>query len=101
MHYCGGKLISTSINQETKSCCDRMGSCCENRIVHFEVQDDYISPIQFKHIKTVELDILFPVFVDFNYEIFSEVSNAFIAFHDSSPPYMIQTKLAFLQTYLC
>ena len=100
MHYCGGKLVSTSINKETKSCCNGMRGCCENKTIHYEVKDDYICPIQVEQVKTVERDILFPTLFVLNFELFCEETKTTIVFHDSSPPPKVQTRLAFLQTYL-
>ena len=51
MHYCGGEYVSTSINKEAKSCCDSTGGCCENKTMHFEVEDDYVSPVQIDNSK--------------------------------------------------
>ena len=55
MHYCGGKYVSTSINEEAKSCCDGTGGCCENKTLHFEVKDDYVNAVQIENSKIVEL----------------------------------------------
>lgn len=101
MHYCGGELESTSINKEANTCCEGNGGCCENKTLHFEVEDDYVSPVQIKNIETVELDILFTVLFVLNIDLSVEEEIATNAFYDSSPPPTIQTRLAFLQTYLC
>ena len=100
-HYCGGKYVSTSINTTAKSCCDGEGGCCENKTVHFEVKDDYVSPIVVENHTIVELDILFPILFIFNFELFPIEENASVAFYDSSPPPTIHTRLSLLQTYLC
>nr|WP_321453108.1 hypothetical protein [uncultured Carboxylicivirga sp.] len=101
MHYCGGELVSTSINKEAKTCCDGTGGCCENKTVHFEVEDDYVSPVQVINIQTVELDILFPILFVLNFDLSIDEEIEQVAFYDSSPPPTIQTRLALLQTYLC
>ncbi|MCW3805717.1 HYC_CC_PP family protein [Plebeiibacterium marinum] len=101
MHYCGGELVSTSINKEAKSCCDEMGGCCENKTVHFEVEDDYVSPVQVNNVQTLELDILFPILFVLNFDLSIDEEIEQVAFYDSSPPPTIQTRLALLQTYLC
>ncbi|TLX70203.1 hypothetical protein E9993_22510 [Labilibacter sediminis] len=101
MHYCGGELVSTSINKEANTCCDGTGGCCENKTLHFEVEDDFVSPIQVKNIETVELDVLFPILFVLNFELSGEEEMATNAFYDTSPPPTIQTRLALLQTYLC
>ena len=101
MHYCGGELIYTSINKEAKSCCDGSGGCCENKTLHFEVKDDFVSPIQVENIKTVELDVLFPMLFVFNFELLNEEAKADDAFYNSSLPQKVQARLALLQKYLC
>lgn len=101
MHYCGGELVSSSINKEAKACCDGTGGCCENKTIHFEVEDDYMSPVQVTNIQTVELDILFPILFVLNFELSSNEEIKHVAFYDSLPPPTIQTRLALLQTYLC
>ncbi len=101
MHYCGGKLVSTSINKEAKACCDGDGGCCENKTLHFEVEDDYVSPIVVEYNTIVKLDVLFPILFVLNFELLSTEDKATVAFYDSSPPPKIQTRLSLLQTYLC
>jgi len=100
MHYCGGKYVSTSINKEAKSCCDGTGGCCENKTVHLEVKDDYVSPIQIDNTKIVELDVLFPILFALKFELFPELNETFEVYTDTSPPPTIQTRLSLLQTYL-
>jgi len=101
MHYCGGKWVSTSINKEAKSCCDGTDGCCENKTIHFEVEDDYVSPIQVDNTKIVELDVLFPILFVLHFELLSEENETFEVFTDASPPPTIQTRLSLLQTFLC
>ena len=86
MHYCGGKWVSTSINKEAKSCCDGTDGCCENKTIHFEVEDDYVSPIQVDNTKIVELDVLFPILFVLHFELLSEENETFEVFTDASPP---------------
>lgn len=101
MNYCGGKWVSTSINIEAKSCCDGTDGCCENKTIHFEVEDDYINPIQVDNTKIVELDVLFPILFVLNFELLSEENETFEVFADASPPLTIQIRLSLLQTFLC
>jgi len=101
LHYCGGELVSTSINKEAKTCCDGTGGCCENKTLHFEVEDNCVSPVQTNNVTPLELNILFPFLFIFNVELSVKDDKAFYAFHDASPPPIIQTRLALLQSYLC
>lgn len=101
MHYCGGKLKSVSINYESKSCCDMKGGCCHNESIHFEVKEDFVSPVYVENDKVVELDILFPILFVLDFELLPEVEKTFETFPDTSAPPTIQTRLSLLQTYLC
>lgn len=101
MHYCGGALVSTSINVEAKSCCEDNTGCCENKTLHFEVEDDYVSPVQVTNLETVALDILCPILFVLNLELLNNEDKDAQSLNDSSPPPTIQTRLSLLQTYLC
>ena len=99
MHYCGGSLVSTSINQEAKSCCDDDG-CCENKNLHYELEDDYVSPIIVEKNKVMELDVLFPILFMLDIDLSPLQIKSAPAFAVCSPPPKIQTRLSLLQTYL-
>lgn len=101
MHYCGGKYVSTSINEEAQSCCEDACGCCENKTVHIELENDYVSPIQISNPSIVALDVLFPILFAFNFEHSSELNDSAVVPTDTSPPPTIQTRLSLLQTYLC
>lgn len=101
MHYCGSKYVSTSINKEAKSCCDGTGGCCENKTLHFEVKDDYVSAIVVQNNTIVELDVLFPILFVLSAELLPEIKVTTNYFGDTSPPSTIQTRLSLFQTYLC
>lgn len=100
MHYCGGHLISVSINKEAKQCCDGSGGCCDNKTLHFGIEDDFVSPFKVVQSKIVELNVLLPVVNIFSANLFSEEPNATIPFADTSPPPPILKRLSLLQTYL-
>ncbi len=99
MHYCAGSLVSTSINHEAKSCCDDEG-CCKNKNLHYELEDDYVSPIVVENNNVMELDILFPVLFVLDIDLSPLQIKETPAFADCSPPPKIQTRLSLLQTYL-
>jgi len=101
MHYCCGQYVSTSINEEAKMCCDGTGGCCENKTIHIEVEDDYVSPIEIDNLKIVALDVLFPILFVLNFDLLPEENETFEVYTDTSPPPIIQTRLSLLQTYLC
>jgi len=101
MHYCGGKLVSTSINKEAKSCCDGTGGCCENKTLRFEVKEDFVSPVQVQNIGSVELHNLSPIILVLNFGLLNEEDKANKVFFDSSSPPTVQTRLSLLQTFRC
>lgn len=101
LHYCGGELISTSINSKAEPCCDQAGGCCENKTVQFESNEGYLVPDQVNTTVTVQLDILFQFPGSENIGLFKKGEGRFYPFPDLSPPPKIQTRLALLQIYLC
>jgi hypothetical protein len=101
MHYCGGKLVTTSIYKEAKSCCDGSKGCCENKTFRYEIKNDYLNPINFENIKVETMDIKFSELSVFNTILFPEVKKTHKVFTDSSPPSSTHTRLSLLQTYLC
>ncbi len=39
-HYCGGDLVSVSVNHHSESCCG-MGGCCKNETHIYQVKEDF------------------------------------------------------------
>lgn len=101
MHYCGGKWVSTSINKETESCCSDACGCCENKTVHYEVEEDFVSPIALEISPSIELDVVFPLLFAINFEYPSNSYGDVEIIDDTSPPLPVQTRLSLLQTFLC
>lgn len=101
MHYCGGELVSTSINKEAKSCCDGKGGCCENKSIHIEIEDDYVCPVHIDVSNAEEIELLFPILFVLQAEPIEESIKGNYCSFASSPPPPIQTRLSLLQTYLC
>lgn len=101
LHYCGGKLVTTSINKEARSCCDGTKGCCENKTFHYEIKNDFLNPVCFDNIKVETTDIKFSELFILNTVLFPEVKITHKVFTDSSPPSSIHTRLSLLQTYLC
>lgn len=101
MHYCHGKLVSASIIREAKSCCDGTGGCCENKVFHFEIKDNFLSPVQLDQIRISETNLLFPVLFNLNIKFFKQEVIAYYVYFDSSPPLIILNQQAIMQTYLC
>jgi len=102
-HYCGSRLVEVSINSEAEPCCDDMenSNCCHNETEYFQLKEDLVTPVSFENTRIAGFDILFPLvfvyFINTPGNIETEVSN----FAESPPSPTIQTKLSFIQTYLC
>jgi hypothetical protein len=100
-HYCGDILVSVTINNEAKSCCDSESGCCHNENERFEVKDDFISAQEIENVSVPEHEILFPVIFSYisniplliNYEITNNI--------ESHPPPQSKAILSELQKFLC
>ncbi len=101
MHYCGGELVSISVSKDAETCCAETGDCCEDKTVHFELEDDYVSPVHGNDFQITELEVLLPILFVLNFDLSVDDEIASVAFFDSSPSPTVQTRLALLQTYLC
>ena len=42
-HYCSGELVSVSLYENDKSCCE-MGNCCENEMHVYQVKEKFSVP---------------------------------------------------------
>lgn len=100
MHYCGGKWVSVTINAEAESCCGGSCSGCENKNVHYEVEDDFVSPLVLEVQPLTELEVLFPVLFVFEFSNIAVVDEIHYA-DDSSPPLPVLHRLSVLQSFLC
>ncbi|MBS2212916.1 hypothetical protein KEM09_15970 [Carboxylicivirga mesophila] len=101
MHYCGGKYVSTSLFVEADSCCGDGCGCCENKSVHYEVEEDYTGPVISALEPAIELDLLIELF---HFEIDAEelsILSVKRTFEDISPPLPVAERLSLLQTFLC
>ena len=101
MHYCNGNLVTTTINDHAESCCDDKDGCCNNKELHFELQNDYVSPSIAQNSTVVVLDLLFPALFVAIPNLSAPERKTAVAFSDFIPPPKIQTRLSLLQTYLC
>lgn len=101
MHYCGGQYVSTSLFVEPDSCCGDGCGCCENKSVHYEVEEDFTSPLTIAVAPAVELDLLIELFhfeIDVERLLLLPVKKVF---EDTSPPKTVDERLSLLQTFLC
>ncbi|WP_439184176.1 HYC_CC_PP family protein [Carboxylicivirga taeanensis] len=102
MHYCGGKYVSTSLYVEMDTCCDDGCGCCENKNIHYEVEEDFTSPAITDVAPAIELDLFIALIyyeadVDFTCTLPVKKS-----FQDTlSPPVTVSERLSLLQSFLC
>ena len=100
LHYCGGDLVSTSINSESKSCCDGAG-CCENKTLHIGIEDDYINQVRITNVEAVDHYVPTPVFLVVGFSLPAEDYKAAGEYYYPPPPSTLQTRLALMQAFLC
>jgi len=100
LHFCKGNFVSIAIDHETDSCCGGACGNCENKIVHFAIEDDYTNPLQvdlahsYIEVIAVPLYVIFIPTADF-------ANRATVdSIYSPPPPLANGNKLAFLQTYL-
>lgn len=102
MHYCGGELVSASVNSEVKSCCNDMtGGCCENKTLRIEVKEDFTCPAEFTHLAPLDFIIALPSLPVPDSALFTAEEAVCRADNTSPPPRATQTRLSLFQTYLC
>jgi len=99
-HYCGDRLVSVSVNTDTKPCCDMNNGCCKNETEHLQLKDNFVTPIISDNIQIVEIDFLSSIIfssigdkLDINVLLINNIS-------DLSSLTDLQTELAKRQTYL-
>ena len=100
-HFCGDVLVSVSINNEAKSCCDSENGCCHNENERFELKDDFISAQELENVTVPEHEILFPILFSYISNIPLQNNDTNTTFIDSSPPTLCKAILSELQTFLC
>lgn len=99
-HYCGGELVSVSVNHEADSCCD-MAGCCQNENHFYQVKDDFSTPVISTIPYLAELDILGYDLLAIESLLTEPETENTISFIDySPPPNNIQTVLSLKQVYL-
>ncbi len=101
MHYCGGKYVSTSLFVKADSCCSEVCGCCEDKSVHYEVEEDFTSPVVLALEPAIELELFIELF---HLEIVEEGQSTLPikkTFEDTSPPKTVDERLSLLQTFLC
>lgn len=99
-HYCSGDLVKITINAEAESCCDMETGCCSNETKHYQLEEDFVSPMVVYDLPDTSVDILFPIVVSL---IQIEPGNKMLStiiYPEHPPPPEIQTLLSLLQAYL-
>lgn len=99
-HYCGDRLVSVSVNETAETCCGPEGDCCQNEVVYFQLDDDFV--IESSNVKQQSFDqnFTYPATEYIIIDDFSKKVNHKELFADSSPPIDLPTYLASIQTYL-
>jgi hypothetical protein len=98
-HYCGGKLVATSVFIEADSCCDS-DDCCKNETEVFQLDEDFSVSTAIELPESIQIDLLVVSLVLLKFSIEeNSLLNEFL-FTDSPPPPKINTSLAKRQTYL-
>jgi len=99
-HYCGDQLVSVSVNETTESCCGMMGNCCQNKIIHLQLDVDFVAEATYELLYTGDQEFFFYAT---SIVVTNELTKTLTAeekFSDFSPPLDLPTYLASLQTYL-
>jgi len=101
-HYCGGEMISISINFEAEACCDDVdnSSCCRNETEHFQLKEDFVSNVIDFQFQDTNTDILQPIVLAFIYNSFLPDLDIDIRPTESPPP-EIKTFLSTIQVFRC
>ena len=100
-HYCCDRLVSVTINNEAKSCCDPESGCCHNENERIELKEDFISAQEIEKVSIPEHEILFPIIFSFISNIplinYYEITNDI----ESHPPPQSKAILYELQSFRC
>ncbi len=102
-HFCGNRLVETSLSGIPKSCCGEHCNCCHNETFSQKVTTDYLSSndVHIPTAKVINLDWLeAPSVLAFT------LTNPALALHSSlipynSPPIIADNPPAMLQVFLC
>jgi hypothetical protein len=102
MHYCGGELISTSVNTDTEKCCDGAGGCCEDINLRINIDDDYLTTTTTDIMKVTDTQaiVLLSQIIDNQLTPVKE-SYSDLRYRHLTIGSVIQVRLALLQVYLC
>jgi len=102
-HYCGSHLVEVSINSEAEPCCDYMetSNCCHDETEFFQLKENLVTPVSFENTRITGFDILFPLVFVYFFNASGNIETKVSNFAESPPSPTIQTKLSFIQTYLC
>jgi len=101
VHYCRGEYVSASIDKEAKPCCNGKDKCCKDKIIHFEVKDNYDNTNAMTTVKTVDFGVLIPFIRLFKLTLIPETNKEVEKYTHTLLLLKTQTRLSLLQTYLC
>jgi hypothetical protein len=95
-HYCGSRLISISIVNESDTCCDPDDGCCQDVSDTYKLSADYTftpSGLDFD-----PAPIILPA-LSFYYISSIDMGSTDIGFNNFIPPRSIKSTLSSFQTY--
>jgi hypothetical protein len=99
-HYCGGQLVSVSVNETAESCCGPVGTCCQNEIIHLQLDDDFVVEATYELLNPADQEFFFYAFPIVLTNELSQKITVEEKFSDFSPPLDLKIYLASLQTFL-
>lgn len=100
-HYCGGRLVSSSVFGDSHKCCGTHCNSCHTEVSNFKVADDFVaSTFKIDHPQQLTLDWLvtpsinlFSTEINLNFSVNKVLLN-------SSPP-IAENPSALLQIFRC
>lgn len=95
--------METAINSETYSCCDGAedDSCCQHEVLRVELENDFVKMAEVVMSPTHALEILYPLLLAFQFDLFESEKEKEQHFPDPGSLYEQTTRLALNQAYLC
>ena len=99
-HYCGDRLVSVSVNETAESCCGAMENCCQNKIIHLQLDDDFVVETTYELLNKADQEFFFYATSIILTNELTQKLTVEEKFTDFSPPLDLKTYLASIQTFL-
>lgn len=100
MHYCHGELVSFTVDNPGKNCCDSQCNSCKNEQITYKIHDAFksINP-ELKHFVPEQTVLFADIVCSFTSGEFASNHLSLSSFH--SPPEINIPLLAKLQSFRC